>query len=418
MVKAHSHNAPKLRFPEFDEEWKDRTLASVFAHLDAGVSVNSSDRPCEQGEMAVLKTSCVSSGVFNPTENKLVDDPIEVARLKEPVLNGTIIISRMNTPQLVGANAYVQGDYPNLFLPDRLWAAKPFPSIHSRWAGYLMAHERIRVALSARASGTSGSMKNLSKDAVYSLPIKVPSYLEQKKIAAFLESVDEKLKGLQHQHDLLTDYKRGVSQQLFSQKLRFARDDGSAFPEWEERKLLEIAERRTIKNHDLAVTRVLTNSAVKGVVDQSDYFEKDIANAENLGGYYLVEQGDFVYNPRVSVTAPVGPIKRNNTGTGVMSPLYTIFRMNIECITFFEQYFESHFWHQYLKSIANYGARHDRMAITTGGFMDMPLPWPDPDEQRKIADFLSTVDAKITMVAEQITQTKAFKKGLLQQMFV
>ena len=153
-------------------------------------------------------------------------------------------------------------------------------------------------------------------------------------------------------------------------------------------------------------------------MDQGDYFDKDIANAENLAGYYVLKKGDFVYNPRISVSAPVGPIKRNDLGDGVMSPLYTVFRFKQKDTTFYNVYFATMFWHKYMKSVANYGARHDRMAITSGDLMNMPLPHPHPDEQTKIAEALSAMDAKIAAVTGQLDRMQVFKKGLLQQMFV
>ncbi|MBO6540319.1 MAG: restriction endonuclease subunit S [Rhizobiaceae bacterium] len=290
------------------------------------------------------------------------------------------------------------------------------PKYDARFVAYQIVAKKNQILGLVDSAGHGTGRLDTAQ--LKSIAIWLPPLPDQKKIAAFLGAVDEKLNGLRRNHDLLADYKRGVMQQLLSQKLRFKSDDGSAFPDWEVRELQDIAERCTAKNSKLTITRVLTNSAVQGVVDQGDYFDKDIANAENLGGYYIVERGDFVYNPRISETAPVGPIKRNNLETGVMSPLYLIFRMDVECIEFFAQYFDSSFWHEYLKSVANYGARHDRMAITTSDFMSMPLPWPDPDEQRKIADFLSALDTKIDATAEQIIQTEAFKKGLLQKMFV
>jgi type I restriction enzyme S subunit len=245
-----------------------------------------------------------------------------------------------------------------------------------------------------------------------------PSLPEQKKIAAFLGVVDEKLAALRARRAGLETYKRGLMQKLFSRTLRFTKPDGTAFPDWEEKRLEEVGERCKAKNSNLDYMRVLTNSAVRGVIDQGDYFDKDIANAENLGGYYIVKEGDFVYNPRISVSAPVGPIKRNDLGDGVMSPLYTVFRFGSKDTTFFNKYFQTSHWHKYMKAVANYGARHDRMAITTSDFMALPLPIPHPDEHRLIADALQAMDAKIQTVADQITRMETFKKGLLQQMFV
>ena len=213
---------------------------------------------------------------------------------------------------------------------------------------------------------------------------------------------------------LLQLYKTGLMQKIFTQQLRFVADGERSFPDWEEKRLGDVARRIIRKNSELEHMRVLTNSAVQGVVDQGDYFDKDIANAENLGGYYVVEKGDFVYNPRISVSAPVGPIKRNDLGTGVMSPLYTVFRFNMEDTSFMTQYFESTFWHAYMKGVANYGARHDRMAITTAAFMAMPIPWPHPDEQKKIASVLYAVDTKIEALTAKAGRLEQLRTALFE----
>ena len=248
--------------------------------------------------------------------------------------------------------------------------------------------------------------------------IYLPAKNEQKKIAAFLCSVDDKLNSLQRKHELLESYKRDLMQKLYSQVIRFKKDDGSDFPDWKDKSLGYLAKRVTVKNNEDSITRVLTNSATQGIVNQQDYFNKDIANANNLAGYYVVERGDYIYNPRISVHAPVGPIKKNKIGRGVMSPLYSIFRFNSEENEFYEQYFKSSLWHRYMRSVANYGARHDRMNISITDFLDMQLPVPHSDEQNKITDFLSSIDKKIDELAKQVTKYGAFKKGLLQKMFV
>ena len=207
-------------------------------------------------------------------------------------------------------------------------------------------------------------------------------------------------------------------QQIFSQQIRFKDDEGNEYPEWGERALGEITVRKTAKNNDERINQVLTNSATQGIVSQTDYFDKDIANQNNLGGYYIVDTNDFVYNPRISNAAPVGPIKRNHLGKGVMSPLYTVFSFTKGNIDFFERYFETVYWHSYMNSIANFGARHDRMNITGADFKGMPLPWPCLEEQQKIADFLTAIDNKIDQAWSKLEQTKAFKQGVLQKMFV
>lgn len=199
--------------------------------------------------------------------------------------------------------------------------------------------------------------------------------------------------------------------------LRFKKSDGQPFPEWDELILRKLAKHISLKNRNNKISRVLTNSAVDGVVDQRDFFEKDIANKNNLEGYYIVELGDYVYNPRISTYAPVGPISKNKVGIGVMSPLYTVFRFFNDQTDFYEQYFNTFHWHKYIRLISNSGARHDRMSITNSEFMNMPLPYPHPEEQQKIATFLSTIDDLIIAQSKKIQALQSYKKGLMQQLF-
>lgn len=199
-------------------------------------------------------------------------------------------------------------------------------------------------------------------------------------------------------------------------ELRFPefRDAG----EWKFKPLKKLAKRCTEKNRDGKVVRVLTNSAEHGIVDQRDYFDKDIAIQGNLKNYSIVEKGDFVYNPRISAMAPVGPISRNNIATGVMSPLYTVFRFKIENNSFYSYFFKTSGWHQYMRQVSSTGARHDRMAISKDDFLFMPLPCsPEEAEQQKITDCLSSLDELIAAHTEKLKALQSYKKGLMQNLF-
>lgn len=194
------------------------------------------------------------------------------------------------------------------------------------------------------------------------------------------------------------------------------------FPEfnddWAQRKLKTIAHKSSEKNKTTSADMVLTNSAVRGVVPQSDFFNKEIAVQGNLANYYKVRLNDFVYNPRISTSAPVGPFKRNHYGDGVMSPLYTIYRFhNGENLDFFEMYFSSNGWHKYMRSVANYGARHDRMAISSSDLDNLSLPYPTKPEQEKIAKLLKGVNDRLKLQQEKIEQLRKYKNGVMQGIF-
>ncbi len=202
----HGHDFP---------DWEQKTLGDVITSLDAGVSVNSEDSPASPTEQGVLKTSCVTKGAFDPNENKRVTDEGERSRLKEPVTANTIIISRMNTPALVGMSGFVRESYPNLFLPDRLWAAKVSPEHSAEWTAHLFGSSMMRSVISSKATGTSGSMKNITKDDVLSIPVQLPSLPEQTKIAGFLSALDGKIAAVGEQMRQTQAWKKGLLQQMF-----------------------------------------------------------------------------------------------------------------------------------------------------------------------------------------------------------
>ena len=189
--------------------------------------------------------------------------------------------------------------------------------------------------------------------------------------------------------------------------------------DWEQRKLGEVSSKITKKNQDIVVDEVFTNSAEYGIISQRDFFDKDIANFENIDGYYIVEPNDFVYNPRISTTAPFGPIKRNKLErTGAMSPLYYVFRPHDIDLSYLECFFQTSCWHTFMRFNGNTGARSDRFAITDKVFGEMPISMPqDIEEQQKIGSYFSSLDNLITLHQRKCDETKELKKFMLQKMF-
>ena len=198
-------------------------------------------------------------------------------------------------------------------------------------------------------------------------------------------------------------------------RLRFQEFKNS--PSWTIIKLNSVADKITERNKNNSISKVFTNSAINGVVDQEDYFDRNIANKNNLSSYFIIKKGDYVYNPRKSTLAPFGPISKNKIGTGVMSPLYTIFRFKNENNDFYEQFFLTNLWHKYIENISNTGARHDRITITSDNFMNMPILFSSEEEQQKIADCLASIDELIDAEKRKLEVLKKYKKALMQKLF-
>lgn len=163
--------------------WVASSLRYVIKTIDSGVSVNATNVPAPWGEIGVLKTSCVYTGEFNPNENKTVDS-MERELVSCPVIMGRLIVSRMNTPSLVGAAGLVRSEAPNLYLPDRLWQVEV--NCNTEFLHAWMQTALYRDQVSLLAVGTSSSMQNLSQGSFRSVSIALPPSSEQAAIVSFI----------------------------------------------------------------------------------------------------------------------------------------------------------------------------------------------------------------------------------------
>lgn len=188
--------------------------------------------------------------------------------------------------------------------------------------------------------------------------------------------------------------------------------------DWEQRKLGRISDKVKEKNKSGKIIETLTNSAEYGIISQRDFFDKDISNVKNLNSYYVVRNDDFIYNPRISNFAPVGPIKRNKLGrTGVMSPLYYVFRTHSISKIYLEKYFDTTYWHRFMELNGDSGARADRFSIKDSVFSDMPIPYPSIEEQQKIGSFFKQLDDTIALHQRELDLLRKTKQTYLQKMF-
>lgn len=407
---------PKLRFPEFGGEWEEKRLIELSENGFSNGAFNDPKRVGRGYRIINVKDMYVDGAIDVNNLSRVDIDEKEF--LKNRVEYGDIFFTRSSLVKEGIAYSNVNlSDVDDLTFDGHLIRMRPKKDECSPvFLYYNFATEKSRIQFVQR--GKTTTMTTIGQEDIATVAIFLPKKQEQQKIADFLTVVDARIEALTKQQELTEQYKKGVMQKIFLQEIRFRADDGSEFSEWEYRELAEIAVKNTNKNSSNKISFVLTNSASKGIVSQQDYFDKDIANQNNLDGYYIVDINDFVYNPRISILAPVGPIKRNKLRQGVMSPLYTVFTCHAVNLDFMEKYFDTATWHDYMFSIANYGARHDRMAISNGDFFKMPILLPSLAEQTKIANFLSSIDNKLEAISSELQVAKKFKKALLQQMFV
>lgn len=207
---------------EIPEDWGICNLSDFVLTLESGVSVNSIEQSdaFSHGKH-VLKTSCVEKGYFYGNEKKSIL-PNDLKRAKCTPKAGCIIVSRMNTPSLVGEIGYVEKDCSSSFLPDRLWQIifKKDVEVNTRWLAYFLSFPDISGKIKEAATGTSGSMKNISKGSFLSLALSTPNLEEQTAIATILSDMDAEIQALEHRLNKTRQIKQGMMQELLTGKTR------------------------------------------------------------------------------------------------------------------------------------------------------------------------------------------------------
>lgn len=409
-MMRNTNTKPVLRFPEFKEDWKKYRLSDFLTRY----SETNKDEEFSLDEILSL-----SSHYGIVSRKELLEETysnVNHLSYKKTRLNDLVYGKSISASYPYGL--FKVNDFKDGLLSTLYYTFKVKENVFPKFIDCYFSH--LNRANNFLKKLVLVGDRYITADADYLLSGKI--YLptqkeEQQKITDFLIQIDNRLIQLKEKKENLEQYKKGITQKIFSQKLRFKDENGKDFPKWETKKLKDIFTRKSNKNKGSLIKNVLTNSATRGIISQGDYFDKDIANQNNLEGYYIVDVDDFVYNPRISVSAPVGPLKRNHLVKGVMSPLYTVLKPKIGNLCFYEHYFQTSFWYKYMRGIANYGVRHDRMNITNDDFEKLPLPFPHIKEQEKIASFLNAISKQISLVNEQLEETRTFKRALLSKMF-
>lgn len=202
--------------------------------------------------------------------------------------------------------------------------------------------------------------------------------------------------------------------------LRFKDKNGQAFEAPDELTIQDLFDKVKTTNKDGANKNVITNSAEHGLIPQREFFDKDIAVEGNTSKYTIIKDGDFVYNPRKSSTAPYGPFNcYTREEPGIVSPLYSCLTPKNKAYTpYLLYYFASPAWYSYIYHNGNQGgARHDRVGMTDDLLQGIPVLLPCQEEQDKITAFLSLYDKRIAAQASKVEALETRRKGLLQQIF-
>ena len=395
---------PKLRFPGFEGEWEEYKLETFMSSRDER-QVPSNDVPL----MAFIANIGVSPKGDRYDREYLVKSKDK--EYKKTEFNDFIYSSNNLDVGSIGLNKYgtaVISDVYEIFAIKEGYAPNFISELIQR------PHNLYKV-LRFRQGCLYGQYRIYATDFL-NVVSRAPHKDEQHKISAFLSLLDSRIAAQRKLVELLKKHKRGLSNALFSGKVRIATN-----AKWRTYRLGDIVRRVTRKNGK-ATDIPLTISAQHGLIDQREFFSKAVASAD-MSGYYLLKQGEFAYNRSSSSEYPFGSIKKlERYHQGAVSTLYICFETlgDKDDAEFLKWYFDSFAWHREIGMICAEGARnHGLLNVPTDGFFDTKHILPsDKDERKKIASLMALADARCECAETELDRLTAIKSGLLQQMFV
>jgi len=403
-MKQQVQKNPQLRFSEFNDEWNDEKLGMNATFLK-GKGISKSDI-VEDG-----KNSCIRYGElyteYNEviTKDKIVSKTnVEIKKSKLSIENDVLIPSSgethldIATASCIKVSGVILGGDLNV--------------IRSNYNGvflayYLNSNKKKQIAQLAQGN----SVVHLYNKNLSSLSLNIPSEQEQQKIASFLQQVDQKIDLLSQKITALETYKKGGMQKLFSQEIRFKQDDGSSFPDWEEKRLAEFCD--FFSGGTPKSTNRLFYSGEIPFIGSGNISDKEVHSfitndALKSSSAKMVNVGDLLY-----------ALYGATSGDVAISKISGAINQAVLCIRSNENL-------NYLYHLLKFNQERIVDTYIQGGqgnlsakiVKELKFSFPTSEEQTKIANFLSAIDEKINRTQQQLQQTETFKKGLLQKMFV
>jgi len=414
MVKKMK-NMPVLRFPNFESEWVENKLNTI-ATFCKGRDI-SKDDISEEG-----KTECIRYGELYTQYNEVIINVIS----KTTIDKENLILSEINDV-IIPASGETQIDIAtaSCVMKPGIAIGGDINIIKTKMNGIFLSYylnNKKRYDIAKLAQGIS--VIHLYSSQLALLNISLPTHPEQQKIASFLTAVDERIQQLTKKKNLLEQYKKGIMQQIFSQKIRFkpalsgveGDDQGNDFPEWGEKKFSTFLNltTREVEKPNSNYLAIGIRSHFKGTFQKPDS-EPDKISMDKL---YLVKKNDLIINITFAWEGAVAIVNKEDEG-GLVShrfPTYT-FKESTVFHDYFRYIFPNKRFKMMMELISPGGAGRNRV-MNKADFLKLKWVFPSLPEQHKIASFLTAIDKKIEQVSTQLEKTKAWKKGLLQKMFV
>ena len=411
MANVSSSNGlekrPKLRFPGFDEPWEHKELLYYLVEntdRNKQLKFGKENVLSVSGEYGIVNQIAFQGRSFagESVADYHVVETDDIVYTKSPL--------KANPYGIIKVNNGVPGIVSTLYA-----VYHPLKTVVPRFVDFYFSNDlRLNKFLKPLVNiGAKHDMK-VNNTFVLTGMVVFPPLREQQKIVDFLTILDRRIDVQRKKVEALKKYKRGVMQRIFRQ---LPSQNGT---EWTCVRLGDIFKKVSRRNTDGVIKNVITNSAEYGLIPQRDFFDKDIAVDGNTANYYVIENGDFVYNPRKSNSAPYGPFNRYTLSEqGIISPLYTCLVLQADISpSYLAWYFKSDAWYRYIYDNGSQGVRHDRVSVTDDLLMGIPVMYPSHVKQLLYADILDMVEARLQATQKTLDLLSKTRDGYMRQLFI
>ena len=404
--------APKLRFPEFTDDWEQSKLGDV-GNTYTGLSGKTADDFGHGEANFITYMNVYSNNIADPT----MVSPIEIDEKQHEVEVGDVFFTTSSeTPDEVGMSCVLKEKQGIVYLNSFCFGFRPTKSFDLNFLAYMLRSNYVRNQIKILAQGVS--RYNISKTKMMDISIIFPDYEEQKKIGEYFSNLDNLITIHQRKCDELKEFKKGMFQKMFPKK-------GETIPEirfpgftdaWEQRKVGELLIERNEQapmNEEYPLMAFIAN---EGVAPKGERYDRSslVTDTENKL-YKRTEFGDFIYS---SNNLETGSIGLNKYGKACISPVYSIFHpTGIADSNFLGRRLVRK---DFINSMVKWrqGVIYGQWRIHESDFLKIEISVPSVKEQRQIGTFLDYLDNLITLHQRKVDEYKELKKGLLQQMFI
>ena len=403
MTQTDQQNVPKLRFPGFEGGWE---TAQISDWLNKVIDYRGKAPPKTETGVPLITARNVKMGHLDFEADEYIDSTLFEAWMNRGRPNPGDVMFTTEAPLGNVAQYPEQGTYA---LGQRIITLQA--GIDRCDSGFLfqtLLGPKMQRKVDAR--GTGSTAKGIKSRLFVKIPMTAPTLPEQREIAGFLGAVDTKIAQLVEKKRLLEDYKKGCMQQLFSQKIRFKDDTGNDFPDWEEKPFGQVVRRSKGKfdpRKDIETPQLIELENIESETGK-------IIGVSSLEGQKSLKirfrQGDVLFSKLRPYLRKYALPDFDGVCT---SEIWVLQSRELNGVFLFYLVQSEKFM-----QLANLSAGSKMPRAEWSVIADSEFGIPHPDEQRKIADFLSALDRKIDLVGQELDHARGFKQGLLQQMFV